>query len=169
MALLEPMITPKKLKYAFQHWPSIIGTEWTYAVCLHFPAWLATAKSQDAISQRLKSSKRYLIGIDRKAFGSAAYRKHTTRIPRCVVEEWKDGIGFHLHMLMIFPPHIDPVAFIPLMERNWHLQWWNRTNAAFRKHSFWADEITGGHEPYVSKHIGVESKALFYGDCTHFP
>ena len=78
---LEPMITPAKLKCAFQNWPSIIGTKWTYGVCLHFPAWLAKAKAenQDAVSHRLKSTKRYLNGIDRKAFGSAAYRKHKTR------------------------------------------------------------------------------------------
>lgn len=168
MALLEPMITPRKLKHAFQQWPKVVGTEWTFGVCLHFPAWLAMAKSEGAVCQRLKSTKRYLNGIDRKAFGSAAYRNHETRIPRCVIEEWNDSVGFHVHMLMIFPPNIDPVAFIPLMERNWHRQWWNCTNAGFRAHSFWAKEITGGHEPYISKHIGLD-KALFYGDCTHFP
>ena len=167
----EPVITPAKLKCAYQHWPSIIGTEWTHGVCLHFPAWLAEAKAenQDAVCQRLKSMKRYLIGLDRKAFGSAAYRKHQTRIPRCVVEEWNDSVGFHVHMLMMFPPNIDPAAFIPHMEQNWHRKWWNYSNAAFRKHSFWAEEITGGHEPYISKHIGLESIALLYGDCTHFP
>lgn len=168
---VEPIISPEKLKLAFQHWPEVHSTKWTYGVCLHFPTWLAKAEPEDeeAVSQRLKSMKRYLIGLDRKAFGSAAYRKHETRIPRCVIEEWNESVGFHIHMLMIFPLSIDPIAFIPLMERNWHIQWWNCTRAAFRAHSFWAKEIIGGHEPYISKHIGLESNALFYGDCTHFP
>lgn len=166
---LEPIITPEILKLAFQRWPSIIGTEWTHAVCLHFPAWLAESKKGDEVCLRLKATKRYLNEIDRKAFGSAAARKRKPRIPRCVIEEWNGTVGFHVHILMMFPPNIDPAAFIPHMEQKWHRKWWNYSNAAFRKHSFWAEEIIGDHELYISKHIGVESMALFYGDCTHFP
>ncbi len=163
----ERCFSPAELtKHALQTWPELLAVTWNFGVTLHFPYRLAQCKSEHASNERQKHLARYLNALDRHYFGNAVCRQGKKRFKKFVIEEFVSGAGFHIHMVMCIPTDIDLIDLDEKMRRRWFKSWPRNSFRIAQDDVFWADEITGGLQNYITKYIGTGG-ADMVGRCTN--
>lgn len=91
--------------------------------------------------------------LDRHIYKSA-HRKHGVRIPRFVTLERTDEVGWHAHVLLTTPEHLEPSQVSLMLQRLWLSQLRKYVSPWFEARLYWAEPLSGNYLWYSMKQIG---------------
>lgn len=160
----RPMATAqsKLLQEAVTNWLDDQSVSFNVAVCLHLPNQF---KAEYGESERTlqKALRRFFEKLDRKVLKSA-HRRRKAKVPRFVILEHDDAVGWHMHALLSSSNTGYSTEQLSQIVKLLWLDEFARstTNLSFEPYMAWAEPVQHGHANYITKHVFTpKPKALF--------
>lgn len=138
------------LKQAYETWLEAEKVEWDLAISLHAPNQLRVAERGFDEYWLQKKLMHYFNVLDRRLF-KTKHRRHQIRMQRLVVLGHAESVGWHAHVCIVTPQHIQQDKLAAAMHLLWlkHMNVKNTANTAFKDKLFWAEPISGNYQSYT--------------------
>jgi hypothetical protein len=152
----------RALQQAVATWLDNQAVSFDVAVCLHLPNQF---RAEHGASERTlqKALRRFFEKLDRKVLKSA-HRRRKAKVPRFVILEHDDAVGWHMHALL---SSSNTGYSTEQLSQTAKLLWIEEfarstTNLSFEPYMAWAEPVQHGHANYITKNVFTPTpKAVF--------
>ncbi|MFC3704866.1 hypothetical protein ACFOOL_08865 [Devosia honganensis] len=162
----------KKLRQQHVNWISNQPYDFDIAASWHLPmSYKAAYRANDhvAFSSCLR---KYFNTLDASVFKSA-YRRKRVRLPRAIVLEHTDGVGWHAHgVISTQSSNLREEQAIELITSKWHKHLGSFSRGSFSDRLVFAEPRTGPYVEYMTKELSAvdwKHSAKFDYQNSYFP
>ena len=173
MDCCQPRLTHwQQTKIQEQRWLNIHAQTWNIAATWHFPNSIrAYYGGWYDPNWHSKEFRRYLNRVDRKIY-KAAHKNGGQRLPRIIVLEDKERVGWHVHGLLTNPPHLDEASTAHILTEEWKNYLKRFPSKKFEKHIIEIGPVRDEYLSYITKFTDDTSDdplGFIDGDNTYLP